>query len=186
MQSINTSRKFIGLVSLIILTILSFSKIQAQDALPKEDEGIKLEIGHYYLPPTSLEFQFDNFQKFWIGDLESWQALWKDHNANPDSLPGLKVDFQKKAILALFWKSEEGVIRYPSILTVEEVTKSETEKNLRLRFNLTTPCFGLVTSRSPAMFLVFDREDLKYSKIEVESIQSNQQDCFGSPSTSNN
>jgi len=186
MQSINTSRKLLASVSLLILTTLSFSILHAQDDQPKEKDGIKIEIGHYYLPPTSLEFQFDGFKKFWIGDLETWKALWKDHNANPESLPSLKIDFQKQAILALFWISEEGVIRYPSILTLEEVTQSETEKNLRLRFNLTTPCFGLVTSRSPSMFLVFNREDLTYAKIEVESIQSKQQDCFGLPPTSNN
>jgi hypothetical protein len=127
--------------------------------------------------PTLLQFEFPKFSYFWLTSEQQYKNFWKENSKLSGDAPALKLNWKTDSLLAVFWESKDAIVRIPTFMGAEEV-ESDNVKTLRLNFGQNTPCLGIISGNSPAMFLVVDNNfnDLDSVALRTETTKST--GCF--------
>jgi hypothetical protein len=141
-----------------------------------------LEIRKLEMEPSAVDFKFDEFQTRWFTKQAGWENFWNENSRiSPVDIPAAPVNWEKEAVLGIFWQSQDQVIRMPAFLHTEEIQiDGDDPKSLKLKitFLLNTPCFGIITDSSPSAFLTFAYDKLRYKSIEISTEETQSTGCF--------
>lgn len=133
------------------------------------DQRTPLRVQMISMPAYLANFAFDEFKSSWISSEEDWKSFWKQYSRTSGDAPTLPVHWESESLLLVFWKSIiDDVVRIPSFQSAQ-VLESDTQKILKLTFNLNAPCLGIITDQSPSQFMVFDRELAKATSVSIET-----------------
>lgn len=126
------------------------------------------------IKPVDVNFAFESDQIFLLDSREVAEEFWTKHSRISDAeLPSLVIDWENENLIAAFWKSEDDVVRIPSLAGVEL-----RQDSLRLRTTLSRACMGIITDASPAMFFSVPKSKIKEaSQIQLET-SSGKLNCF--------
>lgn len=168
------------LVSSLVLTLFFSVELLAESVTTSSTSNTARRLTTLQINPLDLNFKFENFQTFWITNAQDWKSLWADHSQTPgQAAPDVPVNWHAEAILAIFWKSEDTKVRWPALMGTEDITSSSTSaRKMRLNFILTTPCFGIITDRSPAYFVVINHQLADLDGIDVRSDNAKMSGCY--------
>jgi len=167
-----------------------------QQALFAQQSQTKPEVRRFHfleVNPTKLNFAFGEFTSRWFVSQADYENFYLNNTRNVD-VPAdiLPIDWSSEALLTIFWKSEDGVIRMPAFVG-SEVRETQDDPNnpdspvtrtLVLHFLMNKPCFGIITDVSPAVFMPFRFADLRFKDIKIESDPSRITNCMGNTSNS--
>lgn len=132
-----------------------------------------LEVSH-----ADVDFKFMQFKTKWILSEQDWNNFLRDHNRITSKAPALPVNWDKEAVLSIFWKSmEDQVVRIPTFMGSDKMDDG-LEKTLVLYFTLNTPCFGIITDSSPRQFLVFDHHLRDVDSVLIKTENTKSTGCY--------
>lgn len=177
-----SDRKLLCCTLSFLIASIFFQSTSAQDELVVIGPSPVMTFRVHQANSQDLNFAFENFQTKWFTSQKSLNDFWKEFSRNePAIAPTFPVDWSTTAVLGVFWKSRDGLIRIPSFFESEVVGQQGENPVLKLRFLLNEPCFGIITDESPAAFMSFRLAELKYSKIEIESEATQSLNCMDDP-----
>lgn len=127
--------------------------------------------------PLLLQFEFPQFTYRWLTSKSQFNIFWKENSKVSGDAPTLNINWRTESLLALFWQSKDAVVRIPTFMGSEELDDNGA-KSLRLTFGLNTPCFGIITSNSPVMFLVVDHNFADLDSIALRTETTKSTGCF--------
>lgn len=168
----------------VLISIGIFSFFLSQNLWAVQEKALSFRM--VQLPPSQVNFAFDKFSTFWSLSEESFKKFYSENSRIEDvEVPKLPIDWKTEASMMIFWKSEDNIIRFPSLSgsTVRSSDDEAKQPILELEFTLTTPCFGIITDASPSYLLIFPYTDLKYSKIKINTINAKQTNCIETKET---
>ncbi|MDB5036945.1 MAG: hypothetical protein JWQ35_473 [Bacteriovoracaceae bacterium] len=128
------------------------------------------------IPSQQLNFKFSQFQTRWLTNENDWNDLWKKSGVEGDA-PKLPAQWQNESVLSIFWPSKDAVVRIPTF-TGAEITETDGVKQMRLYFNLNTPCFGIITEASPASLLLIDQSLSDIDRVVIHTDATKTTQCF--------
>lgn len=164
---------------LVLVSTGLFSFFLSQNLWAEQEKVLSFRM--LQLPPSKVNFAFDKFSTFWSLSEESFTKFYSENSRIEDvEVPKLPIDWKTEASMMIFWKSEDNIIRFPSLSgsTISSSNDETKQPVLELEFTLTTPCFGIITDASPSYLLIFPYKDLKYSKIKINTISARQTNCI--------
>ncbi len=138
------------------------------------------KITQIQIDPADTNFKFDSIRIFKFESEETWRNFWAENTRNLDKIaPQVPVNWNSEALLAIFWASEDAIVRLPAFLHAEEIGDFGTpEMKTRLNFVLHRPCFGIITDESPAAFFLVDESLNNTQRIAVQTENSKAIGCF--------
>ncbi len=155
----------------ILIVIASISVFKNLNSLFAQTEVASTRrVSLLQVPNLRLNFSFPAFRTFWITNADEWKKLWKDfYRGTNKEAPTLTTDFNHEVILAIFWPSVDDVVRIPALVSSNPGTNADHHQVLRLNINLNTPCAGIITDQSPAMFLVVNDQIESADLVEIKT-----------------
>ncbi len=141
---------------------------------PASEELRKVQV--IQVPAQQLNFKYKAFKTQWLTSMNDWKTLWKESRMEGDA-PNLPVNWKNESTLAIFWPSKDGVVRIPAF-SGAEVVDVDGAKQLRLNFNLNSPCFGIITDVSPAQLILIDQTMTDIDRVVIHSENTKSIGCF--------
>lgn len=181
---VNVFRFFIGSILLFVSVVFFAHQLLAEET--KQYSELR-RVQFLEANPVKLNFAFENFTSRWFISQEEFGKFYSEHTRNVD-VPAdvLPIDWSSEALLTIFWKSEDGIIRMPAYVGSEireapenaDDPDSPITKTLVLHFLMNKPCFGIITDVSPVVLMPFRFSDLKFTNIKIESDPSRITNCL--------
>lgn len=140
-------------------------------------EKVGRQIHFLQMDPTLVSFEFSKTKTVWLVSEAEWKNFWSTNSKITGDAPALNLNWRTEALLAVFFESKDAVVRIPSFLGTEEYSSGAT-KNLRVHLGLNTPCFGIITSQSPAVFLVVNKNFADLDSISFAFQNTKSTGCF--------
>jgi hypothetical protein len=177
-KRVNTLSRIAFLAGIFLEVIFSFRILasdQAASNLKPEPLPFR-KIQLLQVPAEKLNFALKTFKAQWITSEADWKNLWKKSRMEGEAIK-LPVQWMSESVLAIFWESKDAVVRIPSFVGAD-IDDVNGVRQMKLTFNLTTPCFGIISDSSPAQLLVIDRSLGDVDKIIVHTETTRATNCY--------
>jgi hypothetical protein len=161
---------------IFVITFFLFSNSAIAQS-ETESQSYGREIHFLELPPTILNFKFQNQNQFWITSETQWKDFWKTNSRIQGEAPKLNVRWSSQSLLGIFWASKDAVVRIPTYQGIEEWDEGM-KKFIRVVFALNVPCFGIITDNSPVKFLLVDKNFADIDSISIRTEETKSVGCF--------
>lgn len=129
------------------------------------------------LSPTVAQFEFSKFSYFWLTSEDQYKTFWAKNSKISGDAPSLNVKWRSQNVLAIFWESKDSVVRNPTFMGSEESTDNGI-KTLKLILGENSPCFGIITSSSPALFMIVDSNFADLDSIVLKTQPTKSVGCY--------